>query len=82
MYLTALSFVYRCTETEGCNVFTHFIDMESCYLLTKCEEYVACENCISGPKTPSFERNGTLSIKTYSFKRDFEDLLIMTEKEF
>ena len=54
-------FDYRCTETAGCNFFTHFINMDACYLLIKCDEFVACENCISGPATPSIERDGALS---------------------
>ena len=51
---------YRCRETAGCNFFTHFINMDACYLLIKCDEFVACENCISGPATPSIERYGAL----------------------
>merc|ERR1711936_1226437 len=44
-----------CTQTEDCTFFTHYIDIESCYILAKCDEFLACENCISGPATPSFE---------------------------
>ena len=51
----------RCTQTEDCTFFTHYIDIESCYILAKCDEFLACENCISGPATPSFERSGALS---------------------